>query len=733
MEKKHEVTRKEHEDIQDKNEIIKHIKTGVIKHSKETEVKIADDKMNGTQKEKLPSSIKENISINNKHAVHETANTILDLSKTKKEDSLKNSLLPEQKPSPKDDSLKVKDPKCEIKLKDKFHSDEAKNLKKEKEPISANQNKGISKVIEVSAVKKQTNPCIEQNIKNNKETHVEADVDHVIKLSNFNKNTCEKPAFPEQEALLTREVKNHIFIPDHLDKEAIIISNEILNCSQNLDENKTTEEVIKADSSKPKYMCMKTYKSQAELPHQISLDREAIKLSNSIFSDTTKMTQEEMQRNQNVINLKQVKIETKFENENRQEVKEQLKPKLKEDTNITHARQCFVVNNPLKSSNSEAYLQTIVKGSIKDVNSSTTNEIKETQDETKSLKNINLKEKQNNQDLQEIVKSNGTEESAKHVKLPEETYNRERLYKSSEGYKFENKDAHKNRPENLGLSRFDVTDHFKFTSTAPTTTTAASRAITSPSQEFHKPVRNATFTNLSKLEQSEFPPLAQSSSFAFERKMPSSPRSERKIIDRNFNVSPLPFSSGKYSVHFSEPDSSLKTSGTPASYKYGSNTYTGTAHSNVFPSHGHNNTASQSQHSRISNSAQSPKRHSNSDFRAKSEGSSHMSAPVLSNTYSVSNSANSSSDLFRQIQATKDRHRENCEKALSFDRASKPPIINHKLPRPGNDYARYTTVERDKISRRQEREKTVIDRVLSDRAGRATSLENKHRFRDTLL
>ena len=689
------------------------------------------------EKDKLPLSGKENVGRNNKHTVHNTAPKVLDFSETLKEDKLNSSVLPvisEIKTSAKDDFLKANDLKCEIKSKDKVAVAEEKNVKKEKEEIIANKNNTVSKVFDVNVTKKQDNNCTDQNMKNNKKTNVEANLDPMINSSNIDRITFEKPAFPDQEPFSSKEVKNNIYIPDQLDKAAIIISSEILYCSQPLDENTLTSgEVIKAESTKPRYTCMKIInKSQPDLlPHQASLDREAIKLSNNIFSDTTKMTQEEMQKNQEIIDLKQVKVGGKFENERSQEAKEQSKPTLREAATLAHARQCFIVNNPLKSSGSASSLQTDVKGSLKDINSGTTNDIKDNQEEvsfSKSLKNMNMKEKQSVQNQRENAKFEARE---KKVKLPGDYTDDERTYKNRENYKLDNKDAHKNRPENLGPSRFERT--------SPTTITTTSRAAMSPSQEFLKPVRNATFTNLSKLEQTDLPPLTQSSSFAFERKMQLSPKSERKFVDRNFNASPVPFTSGKYSVHFSEPDASFKTSANlpPASltYKYGSNTYTssGLPHSNAFPSQGHNTTVSQSQHSRISSSGQSPKRHSNSDFRAKSD-SPHMSVSVPGNTYSMSNTAKSSSDLYRQIQATKDMHRENCEKALSFTSSSKPPVINHafKLPRPGNDYARYTA-ERDKIARRQERERTVIERVLSDRSGRATSLENKHRFRETLL
>lgn len=129
-------------------------------------------------------------------------------------------------------------------------------------------------------------------------------------------------------------------------------------------------------------------------------------------------------------------------------------------------------------------------------------------------------------------------------------------------------------------------------------------------------------------------------------------------------------------------------------------------------------------------------------FRARSEGAatagaglqssaSQSSLAALTSSSPLSTTA-ASAELFRQIQATKERHRENCEKALNFGSGAaaiaaawKPPLIAAKLPRPGNDYARYTTTaERDKVSRRLERERSVLDRLLADRTHRAVSLEN---------
>jgi hypothetical protein len=126
-----------------------------------------------------------------------------------------------------------------------------------------------------------------------------------------------------------------------------------------------------------------------------------------------------------------------------------------------------------------------------------------------------------------------------------------------------------------------------------------------------------------------------------------------------------------------------------------------------------------------------------SPFRAKSEGAAAAGLQISGSQASLAGTSSSaaSAELFRQIQVTKERHRENCEKAMNFGSgggsaaaiaaAWKPPLIAPKLPRPGNDYARYTTtMEWDRVNRRLERERSVLDKLMADRTPRATSLEN---------
>merc|ERR1712013_661923 len=123
-----------------------------------------------------------------------------------------------------------------------------------------------------------------------------------------------------------------------------------------------------------------------------------------------------------------------------------------------------------------------------------------------------------------------------------------------------------------------------------------------------------------------------------------------------------------------------------------------------------------------SNFAQS----SNFDNRAKSEGSTlstNMPASAQNN-YSLSNISNkTTSDLYLKIQTTKDKHKSDVQTAMNFDKTSwKPPVIKHKYDRPDPTPSKYTmTLGRDKISRVQERERVVIDKLMMDRASRGKS------------
>jgi len=117
---------------------------------------------------------------------------------------------------------------------------------------------------------------------------------------------------------------------------------------------------------------------------------------------------------------------------------------------------------------------------------------------------------------------------------------------------------------------------------------------------------------------------------------------------------------------------------------------------------------------------------SNFDNRAKSEGSTlstNMPASVQNN-YSLSNSSNkTTSDLYMKIQTTKDKHKSDIQTAMNFDKTSwKPPVIKHKYDRPDPTPSKYTmTLGREKMSRIQERERVVIDKLMMDRTSRGKS------------
>jgi len=119
---------------------------------------------------------------------------------------------------------------------------------------------------------------------------------------------------------------------------------------------------------------------------------------------------------------------------------------------------------------------------------------------------------------------------------------------------------------------------------------------------------------------------------------------------------------------------------------------------------------------------------SNYNNRAKSEGStlSGSLSTSLANSFSVSNVSSSlSSDLLSKIQATKDKHKSDIKSAMNFDKSTwKPPVIKQKYDRPDPTPVKYSmTLGREKMTRMQERECTVIDRIMTDRQSRGKSDE----------
>merc|ERR1740128_1531879 len=117
---------------------------------------------------------------------------------------------------------------------------------------------------------------------------------------------------------------------------------------------------------------------------------------------------------------------------------------------------------------------------------------------------------------------------------------------------------------------------------------------------------------------------------------------------------------------------------------------------------------------------------SNLENRVKSDGSTLLtkSSGTMQNNYSLSSSSSkASTDLYLQIQATKDKHKSDLDRAMDFDKTNwKPPVIKEKLPRPDPTPIKYSmTLGRDKTDRRNDRERTVIDGLMKDRASRGKS------------
>ena len=499
---------------------------------------------------------------------------------------------------------------------------------------------------------------------------------NTVKKMGVNKNVHSMHSKIKTESEKTTPLLNKTI--DGLDNEAIRLSNEIFSFSNPEEEKHNVKDI--SINTKPKHTYVKT--SSKSLAHPLShgpLDLEAIKLSNEIFSENTKMSLEELQMNESLLQQSKQSSSKADSTKAEKEVITMIEKKTESPEmmkQVQHARQCFVVNKPI-------------------------------QDEKASVFDGSLK------------KSSSDAEIKPHVKCDDKDLNKPisvSKYKSNE-YK---NDVHNNRPRFLGLSRFDDPENFKL---SPSPSIPNLKSAGSGNHELQRPVRNATFADLS-MSKSDFPDLhslSTSSSFAFESSKSVSPKQIRKTFDRNFNASPSPFSGGKYSVHFSEPQTLSKLGSSLTWVKHSSGSISNN-HSSLSAS-SLVNSSNQSTNSKYQSYPSSTK-HSKGELRAKSEGSS------TGQTYSVTKPSNNmSADLLRQIQVTKEKHRENCEKALSFEKPQfKPPMYKDKLPRPGNDYARYNTMEREKLARRQEREKTVINKVLAERAGRATSLENKYRI-----
>ena len=332
-----------------------------------------------------------------------------------------------------------------------------------------------------------------------------------------------------------------------------------------------------------------------------------------------------------------------------------------------------------------------------------------------------------------------------------------------------NVEVNANRPSALGPSRFDnpskhMTDSFR--ENIP----KRNDSINTLKQE-SVPKTSIQPGTLDKHSPPKYQ-ISKSSTTVLDTR-PLSPGLSRKKIDRNFNASPEPFFSSKSSNNVLEQTSSTGKTHVNSSLKefkennsdkssaskstlIGSKSYSTmpsvaslprpstsfssqTTASPSFPtvaslpkpaSFSATSTSSSpsSTFSKAaalgspSNFAQS----SNFDNRAKSEGSTlstNMPASAQNN-YSLSNISNkTTSDLYLKIQTTKDKHKSDVQTAMNFDKTSwKPPVIKHKYDRPDPTPSKYTmTLGRDKISRVQERERVVIDKLMMDRASRGKS------------
>ena len=212
----------------------------------------------------------------------------------------------------------------------------------------------------------------------------------------------------------------------------------------------------------------------------------------------------------------------------------------------------------------------------------------------------------------------------------------------------------------------------------------------------------------------------------------NSPELQRKRFDSNFNAVPEPFRSTRVDYSKSNANvpalsssklSELKSVTKPAytspvekespssfqatlvSPQYSAlsslpspATYTG-PYTATRPTSGPT-PAAQSTLTRPPTTTSIPSISSSASSRAKSEGSG------LSGSVQYK-------DIYHQIQASKDRYKSDVERAMNFDRTTiKPPVIREKFPRPDATPL---------IRRRQEREATVINAIVTDRAKRGKS------------
>ena len=452
-----------------------------------------------------------------------------------------------------------------------------------------------------------------------------------------------------------------------------------------------TEKFVEDDCKKLQLQMRPFTKHHLEEQH--SLDHEAIKVSNNIFSDNTKLSEKELKSNND-------KIPSKQKNKESQELS-------KQSPVVHQAQQCFVVNKAViqdRVPSTKIDLKTKPskpeekKDSFKDTSKAHmassvifTKASKDTDSKIDTTKKSNTassviftKSTKESEPIKTPI-TISSKESSKTVGKPPiviETPGLERRRRLHE------QDHRQKVPSSLGFSRFELTDF----------------------DVSHPVTRNATHSDIPSSRSRTLNSISQSSSFAFDSKPITTPQTQRKFQDRNFNVAPTPYSS-KNNVHFSENNDTginkEKANQSSNSYQKPSTSRSVTTSPNRYASYGDTTGISTSSYTTASSS------------RAKSEGYNRFGGSLGEASKSSTNV-----ELMKKIQASKDMYKASYDKAMNFDRiaSAKPVVYIPKLPRPGNDYDKYLeTAERDKYLRRMERDKSVMDKVLTTRGARSPS------------
>jgi len=567
---------------------------------------------------------------------------------------------------------------CDVALIEGISSSQNKTTRDINMPSERNQNL-LADSVSKSESKRET-MAYANNIEDNnvnkkrynllKEEVVISDIDYPpannLDLKHFKsgKVSTEKISVPSKQDTLN----------SNLDIEAIKLSSRIFKLAESVDrddemDNRSSQNKPELSNSNVRRPSLKP-----QLPSKGSLDHEAIKICNSIFSETTQMTPEEMQSNEESIQQKISETKSKPFKDTALKAKcsKTVKPKNNDDIElpIKHAKQCILINGPILDS---PLSPTLDRKKFQNKSEVKVCRIK-TQEQTSLADKIKDNSEETDKQTHSKVKDND-----KHV-----------LQNTNKHFKID-KESRVEFPKNIDIMKESKTNKIN------------DSVSLKPSPKVDRkfdgiaPSRNATISDFSKVKQKELPPLSQSNSFAFSRKSPTSPILARRNLDRNFNASPSPYFGGKFSVHFSEPSASNWNRQTPVS------------------------TTNTSSNSRIQGQVPSPSRNSSIDYRAKSEGSTKTD---LGNTFSAPISS-SSADLFHKIQATKEQYKKSYNKAMNFEKTSKPVMIKEKLPRPGNEYSKYNS-SLERASRRLDREKTVIEQLIQDKVGRGISLDKKY-------